>query len=179
MGEIKRVKRELVRKGAILDIYSDTMLLPDGSTEEWDMVHHRMGAACCVAVTPEKKIVLCHQQRPALERYTWELPAGCRDDVNEDTMVCAKRELLEETGYTSDKWMKLLELRSTVAFCDEMIDVYLAEDVKRVAEQELDPAEEISVKEFDLEELLEKIYKGELQDGKTVAGILAYANLRI
>ena len=175
MGEIKRINRKLVYKGTILDIFSDTMLLPDGSTEEWDMVHHRKGAACTVAVTPDKKIVLCHQQRPALERYTWELPAGCRDDVNEDTMVCAKRELLEETGYTTEKWSKLLALRSTVAFCDEMIDVYLAEDVVCTSHQELDPAEEITVKEWEIDELIDMIYSGKMQDGKTVAGILAYA----
>ncbi len=177
MGELKRLNRELVRAGAILDIFDDTMQLPDGSIEHWDMVHHRMGAACTVAVTPENKIVLCRQQRPALERYTWELPAGSRDDVNEDMEVCARRELTEETGYSSDDWMRLLSLRSTVAFCDERIDVYLARNVVKTTTQSLDPAEEISVCEFDLTELLDKIYSGEIQDSKTVSGILAFAAL--
>ena len=175
---IKRVDRKLVYKGSILDVYSDTMELEDGRREQWDMVHHRMAASCTVAVTPEGDIILVRQQRPALDRETIELPAGCRDSVDEDFMVCAERELREETGYTSEKWSHLLSLRSTVAFCDERIEVFLAEDVKRSTEQVLDPAEDIRIEKYELGQALDMIYSGKLQDGKTVAGILAYATRR-
>ena len=131
-------------------------------------------AAAVVAVTEDQRFLMCRQFRPALERYTWELPAGSRDSVNEDTLVCAKRELKEETGYDTEKWSRLLSLKSTVAFCDELIDVYLAEDVKRVGEQELDESEAIDIRLFEPQELLTMIYQGTLQDAKTVAGILAY-----
>ncbi len=174
MEHVKRQSRRLVHSGSILDIYEDVMLCPDGNTEVWDFVSHRKGAAAVVAVTEEGKLLMCRQYRPALERYTWELPAGSRDSVEEETLVCAKRELKEETGYDTDQWSRLLSLKSTVAFCDELIDVYLAENVKKVGEQQLDESEAIDIKLFEPEELLSMIYAGTMQDAKTVAGILAY-----
>jgi ADP-ribose pyrophosphatase len=175
---IKRLSREKVYQGAILDIYKDEMLLPDGSREAWDFVSHRMGAAAIVAVTEDKKILMVKQYRPALNRYTLELPAGCRDSLTEDTLLTSQRELREETGYISNKWQKLLSLKTTVAFCDESVDVYLAEDIIKEGQQELDPAEEITFALYDSKELLDMIYEGRMQDGKTIAGILAYLNLR-
>ena len=174
MGKLERINRTLVRHGAIIDIYDDEMRLPNGSVEHWDYVHHRMGAAAVVPVLPDGKILLVKQFRPALNRYTWELPAGCRDEEDEPTSITAKRELEEETGYSTDDLSQLLSLKTTVAFCNELVDVYLAKNVYKDSEQHLDPAEDISVKEWSVDELLEKIYSGEMQDGKTVAGVLAY-----
>ena len=172
---IKRIKRVLEHKGTILDIYSDYMELPDGKVEKWDFVSHRKGAAAVVAVREDGKILMVRQYRNALERMTLELPAGARDSVTEDTKVCAKRELEEETGYQSGTMEFLLSLRTTVAFCDEFIDVYLAEDLKP-GKQHLDEAEDIAVEAYAPEELCKMIYEGKLQDAKTVAGILAYCN---
>ena len=89
----KRIKRELVMKGTILDVYKDTMELPNGKTEEWDFVSHRKGAAAVVAVREDGKLLMVRQYRNALERMTLEIPAGARDSVTEDTKVCAAREL--------------------------------------------------------------------------------------
>ena len=175
MKEIKRVSRKLVHKGSILDIYEDTMLLPDGKTEKWDFVSHRMGAACVLAVKPDGKILMVRQYRNALERETLEVPAGKRDSVDEDTSVCAARELEEETGYRAGKIERLLSLKSTVAFCDELIDVYLATELVKVGEQKLDDSEEIDIEAWDLKDLMELCYEGKLQDAKTVAAIMAYA----
>ena len=112
--KIKRLNRELVYKGTILDIYKDTMDVGNGKIEEWDFVAHRKGAACIVPVLPDGRILMVRQYRNALERDTIEVPAGARDSVTEDTMVCAVREMEEETGYTSNKVSKLLSLRTTV-----------------------------------------------------------------
>lgn len=173
--KIKRLNRELVYKGSILDIYKDTMDVGNGKIEEWDYVAHRKGAACILPVLPDGRILMVRQYRNALERDTIEVPAGARDSVSEDTMVCAVRELEEETGYKSNKVSKLLELRTTVAFCNEMVDVYLAEDLVP-GEQHLDDAEDIRLEVYTLEELLDKIYAGVIQDAKTIAAILAYSN---
>lgn len=178
MEQIKRIDRKLVHKGSILDFYEDTMLLPNGKTESWDFISHRMGAACVLAVKPDGKILMVRQFRNALDRETLEIPAGKRDSVNEDTAVCAARELEEETGYRAGKLEKLLSLKSTVAFCDELIDVYLATDLKKVGEQNLDESEEIEIEAWDLHELMEMCYSGTLQDAKTVAAIMAYAARR-
>lgn len=173
--KIKRVKRVLEHEGSILDFYSDYMELPDGKVEKWDFVSHRKGAAAVVAVREDGKILMVRQYRNALERMTLELPAGSRDSVTEDTAVCAKRELEEETGYQCDSMEFLISLRTTVAFCDEFIDVYLATDLKQ-GKQQLDEAEDIDVEAYAPEDLCNMIYAGELQDSKTVAGILAYCN---
>ena len=172
---IKRLSRELVYKGTILDIYKDTMDVGNGKIEEWDYVAHRKGAACVLPVLPDGKILMVRQYRNALERDTLEVPAGARDSINEDTIVCAVRELEEETGYKSNKVSKLLSLRTTVAFCNEMVDVYLAEDLVP-GKQQLDDAEDIQVEAFELETLCDMIYQGIIQDAKTVAAILAYSN---
>ena len=173
--KIKRLNRELVYKGAILDIYKDTMDVGNGKIEEWDFVAHRKGAACVLPVLPDGKILMVRQYRNALERDTLEIPAGARDSVQEETAICAARELEEETGYKSEKISFLLSLRTTVAFCNEMVDVYLAEDLVP-GKQHLDDAEDIRIEAFELETLCDMIYKGIIQDAKTVAAILAYSN---
>ena len=131
IDEMKRQKRELVYKGSILDIYKDTMQFANGKTEEWDFVSHRKGAAAVLPVLDDGRIIMVRQYRNALERETIEIPAGCRDFVGEDTRLCAERELKEETGYSSDDISFLLSLRTTVAFCDEEVDVYLAKNLKK------------------------------------------------
>ena len=175
MEQIKRIDRKLIHKGSILDIYEDTMQLPNGNIEKWDFVSHRMGAACVLAVKPDGKILMVRQYRNALERETLEVPAGKRDSVNEDTSICAARELEEETGYRAGKIEKLLSLKSTVAFCDELIDVYLATDLEKVGEQQLDEAEDIGIEAWELRDLMDMCYAGTIQDAKTVAAIMAYA----
>jgi ADP-ribose pyrophosphatase len=173
--KMKRLDRKLVYKGAILDIYKDTMQFANGKTEEWDFVAHRMGAAAVLPVLPDGRILMVRQYRNALERETIEIPAGCRDSLTEDTKVSAIRELEEETGYHSDKVSFLISLRTTVAFCNESIDVYLAENLTP-GEQRLDDAESIDVEIYTLEELCDMIYQGKIQDSKTVAAIMAYSN---
>lgn len=177
IDKMKRIKRELMYKGTILDIYKDTMEFSNGHVEYWDTVSHRMGAAAVLPVLPDGRIIMVRQYRNALERETLEIPAGCRDSLNEDTKVSAARELEEETGYKTDDISFLLSLRTTVAFCDEFIDVYLAKNLIKKGEQQLDEAESIDVEIYTLEELCEMIYAGKLQDSKTVSAILAYSNL--
>lgn len=174
--QIKRIKRELIHSGAILDIYKDTMELPNGKTEEWDFVSHRKGAAAVVAVTDEGKVLMVRQNRPSIERITLEIPAGSRDSVEEDTKICAARELEEETGYRSENLSFLISLKTTVAFCDEFIDIYLARNLVKT-EQHLDESESIDVEEWDINDLCDLIYQGRIQDAKTVSALLAYKNI--
>ena len=161
---IKRVKRELVYQGSILDIYNDSIQLPDGKIEHWDYVEHRKGAAAVVAVLEDGRLLLVRQYRNALNRFTLEIPAGARDSVTEPTSECAARELEEEK-----------QKITTVAFCNELVDVYVARSLIP-SKQKLDEGEELDLEAHTLEDLCEKIYKGEIQDGKTVAAIMAYKN---
>lgn len=113
------------------------------------------------------------QYRNALDRYTLEIPAGKLDDKLEETKVCAARELEEETGYKAGNLEFLITLRTWVAFTNEKIDVYVATDLTPT-KQHLDEDEFIDVKEYELEELKEMIFRGELQDTKSISAILAY-----
>lgn len=174
-NEIKRVKRTLKHKGAIVDFYSDTMQMPGGRLVEWDLIHHRKGAAAVVPVLPDGRILMVHQYRNALERMTIEIPAGARDSAEEETILCAARELEEETGYRSEELEYLLSLRPTVAYCDEFIDVFVARNLVHTR-QHLDPDEFVELEAFELDTLCGMIYAGTIQDGKTVAALMAYKN---
>lgn len=171
--EMKRVKRERVYQGAIVDIYKDHMEFSNGNTEEWDYVHHR-GAAAVIPVMEDGRLIMVRQYRNALERFTLEVPAGALDEVDEPGILCAARELEEETGYRSEDLEWLVTLRTTVAFCNEKIEVYVAKNLIS-SKQNLDPNEFVNVEMYTLEELKEKIFSGEIEDSKTMASILAYA----
>lgn len=172
MEEIKRLSRDLVFRGAIIDYYQDTMQIPNGNIAKWDFIDHK-GAAAVVPVTDEGKLIMVRQYRNALERYTLEIPAGGLNGADEPTMDAAARELTEETGYRADKLELLLSIRTTVAFCNEKIDIYVATGLTP-GKQHLDEDEYVDVKAFDLEELVSMVLAGEIQDSKTVAAILAY-----
>ena len=124
-------------------------------------------------IMEDGRILMVTQYRNALERDTLEIPAGKLDDPNESGLVCASRELEEETGYRSENLEWILTLRTTVAFCDERIEVYVAKDLIP-SRQNLDEDEYVDVKAYTLEELKEKIFDGTIQDSKTVAALLAY-----
>lgn len=169
---VRRVDRELKYQGAILKIYEDTVQV-NGHEAKWDYIHHN-GAAAVVAVNPEGKLLMVRQYRNALDRYTLEIPAGALDSPDEPKIQCAYRELEEETGYRTKELEFLLSINTTVAFCDEAIDVFVAKDLIP-SKQHLDPDENIEVEAWELKDLLKLIYEGTLTDGKTVASILAYA----
>lgn len=169
---VRRVNRELKYQGAILKVYQDTVQV-NGHEARWDYIHHN-GAAAVVAVTKERKLLMVRQYRNALDRYTLEIPAGALDYPEEPKIECAYRELEEETGFKTEHLEYLLSINTTIAFCDEAIDVFVARDLIP-SKQHLDPDENIQVEEWDLEDLLKLIYSGTITDGKTAASILAYA----
>lgn len=171
----ERLNRELVAKGAIIDYYQDTMQIPNGTTAKWDFINHK-GAAACVAVKKNGNLVMVRQYRNALERETIEIPAG-GINPGEDMRSAALRELEEETGYKAGKFEFLLSIRTTVAFCNELIDIYLAEDLEE-GEQNLDEDEYLEIVEYPLSELLDMIDRGMIQDSKTVSALLAYSRKR-
>ena len=151
MEEIKRRKRELVYQGAVLNVYRDQVELPNGNVAEWDYIHHD-GAAAVVPVTEDGKILMVRQYRNALDRATLEIPAGKLDDPKE--------------------W--LITLRTTVAFCNERIEIFVAKNLIPT-EQHLDEDEFVEVEAYTMEELKEKIFAGEIEDGKTISALMAYA----
>lgn len=171
---VKRLDRTLKYQGSILKIYEDTVDA-NGHLAHWDFIHHN-GAAAVVPVTKNGTILMVRQYRNALDRYTLEVPAGALNFPEEPKIDCAHRELEEETGYKTEKEKLefLIRVNTTVAFCDEVIDIFVARDLEPSI-QNLDEDEYIEVEEWTVKDLEEKIYQGEITDGKTIAAILAYA----
>lgn len=174
MEKYERLDRTLVYKGVIIDFYQDTIKVPNGNVVKWDFIGHK-GAAAVVAVNEDGKLLMVRQYRNALDRETLEIPAGALDSVDEPTHVAAARELEEETGYKAGKLELLIKLRTTVAFCNEKIDVYLATDLQP-SKQNLDDDEFINVELHDIDELVQMIYDCKIEDSKTVAALMAYKN---
>lgn len=174
MEKFERLNRTLVHKGAIIDYYQDTVKVPNGNIVTWDFIGHK-GAAAVVAVNEEGKLLMVRQYRNALDRETLEIPAGGLNSVEEPTDVAAARELEEETGYKAGKLELLMTIRTTVAFCNEKIDIYVATDLKP-SRQNLDEDEFIGVETYSIEELAQMVYDCKIQDGKTVAALMAYKN---
>ena len=168
-----RLDRQLKYQGNILKIYEDTVLA-NGHEAHWDYIHHD-GAAAVLPVTDEGKILMVRQYRNALDRFTLEIPAGKLDAPDEPKIECAYRELEEETGFRTEKLEYLMSINTTVAFCDEAIDIFVAHNLIP-SHQHLDEDEFINVEAYSVEELKQMIYDCRIQDAKTICGILTYAS---
>lgn len=172
MKKLERINREAIYKGAIIDVYKDKIKDVNGNMYDYDFIDHK-GAAAVLPITSDEKVILVKQYRNAQERYTLEIPAGGYLNKDERPIECAKRELEEEIGYKSDNLKFLITIVTTVAFCNEKIEIFVARDLIKT-QQNLDEGEYIEVVELDFEEVLDMIKNGEIIDSKTVSAVLAY-----
>ena len=173
MEHIIRTNRELAYKGSMLEFYKDTMLTTDGKVTYWDHIEHK-GAAAMVPVLDDGRIALVRQFRNSPDEETLEIPAGGLEK-GEATKLAAIRELEEETGYkaSEDNVSKLISIYTAVAFCNEVIDIYVADKLVKTR-QKLDEEENINVELYTLDEIKKMIFDGVIKDSKTVSAILAY-----
>lgn len=169
--EYKKIKEELVYEGKIISVYKDYLELSNGNKVVWDLVKHK-GAAAVIPVRDDGKILLVRQYRNALEEMTLEIPAGGLEQ-GEDPIECATRELEEETGFASKNVAHLVSTISAIGFCNERVHIYYATDLQ-VSKQNLDENEYVEIEAYSMDELVQMIDDGRIQDGKTIAGILAY-----
>ncbi len=170
--KFERLERKELRESKILKYCSDLMKLPNGNTEEYDIMLHK-GAAAVVPVMEDGSILMVKQYRPAVERVSTEIPAGSRDSKEEPFEIAAARELEEETGYRAGKLTHLITINTAIAYCDELIEVFVAEDLVHT-KQHLDEDEFIEFRTYRLSELMEMIWKGEIRDSKTIASLMAF-----
>lgn len=160
---------DTVWQGRIFDINRLSVKLPDGRSATRDVVRHP-GAVAIVALTDDGRICLVRQYRTALGRVTVEVPAG-KLDPGEDPLACAHRELLEETGMQAERMAFLTTIATGVGFCDELIHLYMATGLHFAASQP-DEDEFINVDLVPLQELIDAVLDGRIEDAKTVVGAL-------
>lgn len=150
----------------------------DVTVEGWgenerEIVDHP-GAVAVVAVDPDDRVVLVRQLREPARRHLLELPAGTLD-ADEEPEACARRELAEEAGLTGGRWERGPSFWTTPGFCRELMHLFYVEDVA-LGEQRQEPDEEIELVWIPVRELPSRI--DELDDAKTIAGLLLYLRRR-
>jgi len=138
--------------------------------DAWREVVHHPGATAIVAVTGDNKIVMERQFRYALQQSLLEVPAG-KLDPNEEPIVCAKRELAEETGYRAAQWTSLGTIATSPGFCNEVLHLYLAKELT-MGETNWDPDEYVELEYYTLPELLEAIQNEKIKDSKSLAALM-------
>ena len=163
-----------IYKGRLINLHVDEIVNENGTIGYREVMVHPGGAAV-VAVKDDGKILLVTQFRYPIQATIFELPAG-KIDKSEDPAVCAARELEEETGYKSDNIVKLGEIVSTPGFCDERLHLYLARNLKTGSKNHEEGEYGMLTYEFTLEEIEDKIRKGEIIDAKTICGIYLAKN---
>ena len=161
---------ELIFDGKVLHLYRDEINLPDGGKSFREYCKHN-GAVCVVPLTREGEVICIRQYRYALDRVTLEIPAGKFDYIGEDHREAALRELREETGYTTETLTDIGPLATSPALLTEIIYCYLAEDLIP-GDCDPDPDEFLEMVKIPLEELVNMILTGEVQDAKTQAAVL-------
>ncbi len=174
--EEKQLDSKLIYSGSLLNVYRDEIELPNGKHAGREYIKHN-GAVCIAALKDDGTLAVEHQFRYPFHRIVTELPAGKLDTPDEDPLEAAKRELREETGIRANKWTYLGGFIPTCAYSTELIHLYLARDL-HLGDKDLDEDEFINVSFASLDELVDKIMSGEIQDSKTQTAVLKVAYLR-
>jgi len=162
-----RISSDLVYEGHFLKVQRDAVSLPNGKIAYREYIKHP-GAVVILPVFADGSVLLERQFRYPPDRVFIEFPAG-KIDPDEDPLACAKRELLEETGYSAASWQFVCTIHNAIAYSDEHLEIYLAQDLSP-GQSKLDDEEFLEVYRAPLAELMEGIKSGQVTDVKTIIG---------
>ena len=179
-GTAEVLSSETVYKGRIFYVTADEVREPGNVTAKRDVVRHS-GSVVVLAVDTQVNpadpgILLIRQYRHAAGKFLLELPAG-RIEPGEELMAAAKRELIEETGYRAAKWSKHTTYYASPGFLSEAMNIVLAEDLT-LGEATPEDDERIELLMTPLSEVIAMMHRGEIEDGKTLIGVLLYNSQR-
>ncbi len=175
MDKWKTLEKKEITRGKIFRYYDVKRQSPDsGDIGNFDVLSFAHWVNI-IAITPEGQYVFVEQYRCGTDRVTLEIPGGAIDS-GEDPLVAAKRELREETGFTCEELIHLGTVEPNPAFQTNYCHTYLAKDVKRTENQDLDPYEEITIHELSENEVREKLMSGEVNHALVVAAFFYYDN---
>jgi ADP-ribose pyrophosphatase len=169
------INRRTVHLGRVIEVQVDDVEVRDGLNVRRDVVRHP-GAVVMLAVDAEDRILWVRQHRWAAGRDLLELPAGTLED-GEEPEACARRELVEETGFAAAEWQKLGGFYSAPGFCDEYLHAYTAIGLTP-EHAEGDEDEDITVEPLTLDETMARVEAGEVEDAKSLATLMLYLRKR-
>jgi ADP-ribose pyrophosphatase len=162
------ISSETIASGGMLTVKRDQVRLPNNNIGQREYVIHP-GAVVIVPILPNGNILLERQFRYPLHQVFIELPAG-KIDANEAILTTGQRELLEETGYRAAEWIKLGHVHPCIGYSNEIIHIYLANQLTAGAHQR-DDDENLEVFEASFAACIQMIEAGEITDGKTIAAL--------
>ena len=164
----RKLSSEMKFDGKLIKVTYDIADV-DGK-EAWREVVHHPGASAVVAIDEDNRIIMEKQFRYALNDYLLEIPAG-KLDAGEDPLVCAKRELEEETGIIASEWISLGTIATSPGFCNEVIHLYVAKGLSK-GEIHWDEDEYVEVERYTFDELLQRIKDEQIKDSKSLSALL-------
>ena len=167
--EEKTLDYEYVYEGKVIDVRRDNVEISTGRKSVREVVEHS-GGVVIVAQKSSDTILMVKQFRYPIKKTVLELPAG-KLEKGEESFPAAKRELEEETGYKANFWKDLGYINTTPGFCNEKLYLYYASDLEFVGEHP-DEGEIIQCFEYKLNKIYEKIKTGEINDAKTICGLM-------
>lgn len=164
----RKLSSEMKFDGKLIKVTYDVAEV--NGKEAWREVVHHPGASAVVAIDEDNRIIMEKQFRYALNDYLLEIPAG-KLDAGEDPLVCAKRELEEETGIVASEWISLGTIATSPGFCNEVIHLYVAKGLSK-GEIHWDEDEYVEVERYTFDELLQRIKEEKIKDSKSLSTLL-------
>jgi 8-oxo-dGDP phosphatase len=164
---------DTVYVGRVVALRVDRVVMPDGQEARREVVEHP-GAVAILAMDDDSTVLMIDQYRHAVGRRMRELPAGLLDKPGEDPLATARRELVEEVGYTAQEWWVLVDVVASPGFSDEAVRVFLARGLTEVGRPPGDEEEaDLSVVRLPLADAVRQVLAGDIVNASTVAGLLA------
>ena len=164
-----QIESKEVYSGKLLNVRSDRVQLPDGQESVREYIIHQ-GAVLVIPILDNGNLIIERQFRYPLRRAFLELPAG-KIDNGEEILATAKRELLEETGYSASDWRYLGMIHPCIGYSNERIEIFLARGLRRESRQQLDHGEFLDLLEMSVDDALAAVRSGDITDGKTISAL--------
>ena len=164
---------EVLIDAPIIAVRRDSVVMPGGKPANREIVEH-FGAVAVVALDDDGRIALVEQYRHSVGKRLLELPAGLLDMYEEDELVCAKRELVEEAGLEAEQWGVLVDLVTSPGFAEEAVRVFVAKQLREVERPDAEDEEaDTDFRWVPLSEAAQMVLRGEIVNSIAVGGILA------
>jgi len=176
----KTIKEKKIYQSDFLEIYEDEVLVLNNQHKAKRIYVKHPGGAAIIALTSDNKLCLVKQYRHPIKGMSLEIPAGKKDSKDEDGLLCAKRELEEETGYQSDDVTLLYKMYPCIGYSDEILDIYLAKNIYKVEQPlQADEDEFIDINFYTKDEVKQLLKTEKIIDAKTLIAIQYYLNMDV